>query len=314
MKIDYFDRYLFEKVVVEVTDCFHGALGWLRLVKNKKIGEELKKVLAHDKYGFIESLDDIQEEEIEIFSKKSKEVMEKLNANRKIEVLSYADCVVLFADVIIPIAYNKAYINKNYFMHSSIIFSCRMLWGDMSLALKEQIWNLCNKTEFVDIELSEVERNEKVLFNYPEIKKYRLVANPGEVIHELLKFRTKLPKDVWAYVLRGFYKGNTHGLSIENFHEMFDGIKREELMNDRDLVAYNELPEEIIIYRGTKNNEHPYRLSWSLDKNVALKFAEGGYVFKAKIKKDRIIVYWDDFEKEVLAWVDDAERKSVYDF
>ena len=127
---------------------------------------------------------------------------------------------------------------------------------------------------------------------------------------QLLALKGKIPKDVYAYKVKWIYRANTQGAATETLYEVFEGLDKSDLMSSEDAIEYGRLPEYITIYRGTNANEEVPRLSWTLDRSVAEKFATG-QLFSATIPKEKILAYFDTDEKEVLVWLtgNEFERK-----
>lgn len=70
---------------------------------------------------------------------------------------------------------------------------------------------------------------------------------------------------------------------------------KESLMNEDELEIFNNLDDEITIWRGSKSKNGYKGCSYTLDEDVAKWFAnrydKKGYLFKAKIKKEDVIAY-----------------------
>lgn len=98
-------------------------------------------------------------------------------------------------------------------------------------------------------------------------------------------------------------------LSLEELVELFQSCNSQALMTGEDFATFQNLPDELTIYRGVTgyNKESSYALSWTLDPEVAVKFAErfsmlnedSGAVYEAKIKKENVLAYFSA-EKEVI--------------
>lgn len=69
------------------------------------------------------------------------------------------------------------------------------------------------------------------------------------------------------------------------------------LMEQEDLDAYNSFKDEVTVYRGYRYSRHKLGLSWTIDSDKAVWFAnrykidKKSYVAKAKIKKEDIVAY-----------------------
>ena len=80
---------------------------------------------------------------------------------------------------------------------------------------------------------------------------------------------------------------------------VFEGLSQDMIMTDIELEAFQNLPEEITIYRGTNRNEEFPRFSWSLDREIAKRFDQGR-MFIAKIKKSNVIAYFKNAGEEEI--------------
>lgn len=122
-----------------------------------------------------------------------------------------------------------------------------------------------------------------------------------------------------AYRVNGFYEVVAQGLiptdkeywrvlsqvyiDTENLYQNYDIWEKllfcsrpdnENFMNDHELEEFNKLPEEIIIYRGTRDNNWQ-GFSWTTDKSKAAWFANrfsgNAVVTTGKVKKSNVIGY-----------------------
>lgn len=91
---------------------------------------------------------------------------------------------------------------------------------------------------------------------------------------------------------------------------LFCSVEPEYLMSDEELHVLDSLPMTVQVYRGV-SRVHPdgedSRLSWSLDKGVARKFAKrfsnkgDGFIYTGYVDKRDILAYFDSRdEKEVV--------------
>jgi len=309
MEITIWDDIMFRNKTVWVVENLKGIKKSINLLFNQKtLGEKMKIVLQMEQYGFFKALgNNIRKKDIILFSNQVKPVLEKILFGDGADNLTSREYAVLAIDFIFPIVYGETEINKESFFYLSLIFICRYIWNDMDGTLKKQIWDFCRgkKRPFVDYELTDIERCELEIRNYPEIKKYRIPspeASAEESLKGLLKFKGIVSKRTWGHLLENFYKCDTQDISIDVLREAFDGLKREDLMTPEELEEFNKLPECIVIYRGTDWGEKEFRPSWTLDKDCASIFATNGRLYKAQIKKERVIAYWMA-EKEIIAWV-----------
>lgn len=87
---------------------------------------------------------------------------------------------------------------------------------------------------------------------------------------------------------------------------MIKKADKEHFMDEKELDVFNNLPDELVIYRGCRSKGGVKACSWTLDKKQAEWFAnrynKNGYVFEAKIRKEHVIAYKSDrSEKEIVA-------------
>lgn len=77
------------------------------------------------------------------------------------------------------------------------------------------------------------------------------------------------------------------------------------MMDDKELIGYERLPDKFKVYRGVKKNQDYKALSWTLNKDVAkwfsLRFSDEGVVYKAEIKKEDVFaVFLNRGEQEIV--------------
>lgn len=103
-------------------------------------------------------------------------------------------------------------------------------------------------------------------------------------------------------------------ISLEEVLKLFKNCNLEMLMGD-DYNTFVDLPETLIIYRGTAQGNNASAISWTIDKERAIwfykKYDSKGTVLEAKIKKEDVICYLDKTacsEKEVI-----VDYKKVFD-
>lgn len=82
----------------------------------------------------------------------------------------------------------------------------------------------------------------------------------------------------------------------KEFIRYFHSASKEKLMDNREYLAYTELPDKITVYRGVNDNGSKNGLSWTTDLEKAVWFATrfGGvpHVFKGNIQKEYILAYF----------------------
>lgn len=106
--------------------------------------------------------------------------------------------------------------------------------------------------------------------------------------------------------------------------EWFKKADKSQLMDTEEMEIYNSLPDTVTIYRGVTNfnKKNKKALSWSLDREVAVWFANRfetgtGRVWTMRVPKERILCYFDGREeKEVIVdlqgcWAKRKTEKSI---
>lgn len=89
---------------------------------------------------------------------------------------------------------------------------------------------------------------------------------------------------------------------------------REHLMSEKDRDYFDQLPDEITIYRAMSKKEYDsgnYRLSWTLNKKVAEFFSERSeslyekdmLIHEVKINKTEAIAYFNDRNEEEIIYI-----------
>lgn len=91
----------------------------------------------------------------------------------------------------------------------------------------------------------------------------------------------------------------------------FKKANKEYLMNDAERKVLSELPDEVVVYRGTQKQKPG--ISWTLSKTkgkwFAHRFKTSGYLYTGKIKRENILCFIDELsEKEII-----LNDRLVYD-
>lgn len=141
---------------------------------------------------------------------------------------------------------------------------------------------------------------EKILFQIIR-KSYRITYI--QLLNEICGFSNKecgnLLGSVWQNV-EHIYDLN---MSQEDMLNHLINADKNKLMDENKIKKYNELQDEIILFRGCKEKEYATAFSWTTDKQQAEWFAQRygskGYVFQCKIKKEDVL-FVKDYENEVV--------------
>ena len=105
---------------------------------------------------------------------------------------------------------------------------------------------------------------------------------------------TEFLRELWTYVE---FPNNDKNVSKREFVSYFKKASKNLLMTDHEVQVFQELPQEITIYRGTGKHKNYKALSWTLDLDKAKWFAnrwnQKGTVYKAKIKYKDCLAYFE---------------------
>lgn len=96
-----------------------------------------------------------------------------------------------------------------------------------------------------------------------------------------------------------------HQISLRRLNGLFKRINHSYFMNDEELEIYNNLPDNVEIYRGIQGPKAKVKaLSWTLSLDKAKWFAKrfdyNGKVFKTKISKKDIYAYCNGMGEEEI--------------
>ena len=92
------------------------------------------------------------------------------------------------------------------------------------------------------------------------------------------------------------FVNNDANISPNQFVSIFKKTKKELLMEEDELLAYNKLDDKLTVYRGVKPKSSTKALSWTTDIKMAQWFADrwekNGKVYKAQIDKKYVFAYF----------------------
>ena len=120
----------------------------------------------------------------------------------------------------------------------------------------------------------------------------------------LYKLKPNIPTELFAYYFRNLLQMNTGNVSPELRLKMFEGLNPQDLMYQDELDAIeNEFDDIVIAYRGTTPEEDTPGISWTIYKWVAEGTFDRGRLFKARIPKKDILIYFchNEDEGEIVA-------------
>ncbi|MDE5539353.1 MAG: hypothetical protein K2J20_02580 [Bacilli bacterium] len=108
-------------------------------------------------------------------------------------------------------------------------------------------------------------------------------------------------KTMWIYVE---FPNNDANVSKSDWLKYFKRVDKNLIMSKEELEVYNNLPNEVEIYRGVGSHNNYKALSWTLDYEKAKWFStrfSKGKVYKGTIDKKYIFAYFNDRdESEVV--------------
>ena len=157
--------------------------------------------------------------------------------------------------------------------------------------------------------------------NFENVDLYTIIQNTDKehrlyifkIISKLLDDREYCLGLKYAYTKTEGINLKTAQISLEEVIDLFK-IANPKILMEKDYNKFVNLPNELTIYRGTTNKELCPAISWTIDKKRAIwfyqKYDSQGAVFKAKVKKEDVICYFDKTacnEKEVI-----IDYKKIY--
>lgn len=140
-------------------------------------------------------------------------------------------------------------------------------------------------------------------------------------MEKFIQFQTLFKSDVeyWENLVSVYQHSNNNYKLMTQIKKLFLAPRkyREHLMNKKERLYLRRLKSEVTIYRGMTFEEyksHNYGISWTLNKNIAEKFAheymhnydsvgKNKVVKELTIKKDQIVAYFGDREEEEIIYI-----------
>lgn len=104
-------------------------------------------------------------------------------------------------------------------------------------------------------------------------------------------------------------------MTIREFISWFKKANKLYMMDESEIKVYNELPENIVIYRGVGNKKYKNGMSWTLNKEKAIWFSgrfnfDDKHVYQGIVSKQDVLVYTDQCnEQEII--VDPKKVKNI---
>ena len=189
-------------------------------------------------------------------------------------------------------------------------YACENMTDESASMVKANCLNVLGTNEMLAAKLT------RTLYKFPKDP-----ANPVERKYGAERFFEKLfdkkllDVDTLTFVFVSLWTTRRpyQYFAKEKLEQIFLAVKKPMV----DICAkIDELPSEIIIYRGIRGSEvntDSLGYSWTLDENVACRFATGdgqccGHIYKGKIKRDEIVAYFNGRgEKEIVAFPNDVK-------
>lgn len=138
----------------------------------------------------------------------------------------------------------------------------------------------------------------------------KLVFEPKDAYKYVLDYKNTIRQEAYGFIVRKLYKLNTRGVDKELLIKVFCDINKNVFMTKNEFKEFEKLPEKVVIFRGTDEQEKDPRMSWTLDPNVAFNYyvlkmhGGAGNLFVAIVdKRYEIYALFDDIEKEIIAKV-----------
>lgn len=101
------------------------------------------------------------------------------------------------------------------------------------------------------------------------------------------------------------YNANHSDISKKEMVSLFKKANKQYLMDEDDYQTYVELPEKVIIYRGVRHSKYKNELSWTLDKDTAIWFAQ-------RFESDNYIIYEVEIDKkDIFAYFNEREEEEI---
>lgn len=137
-----------------------------------------------------------------------------------------------------------------------------------------------------------------------------LLINKPYQLYFLSLIQNYLDEISYANLLKECYVGtefpNRDSLvSVDELRAMFTKTNKKLLMDSDEQNIFNNLPDELTIYRGFYSYKYYKALSWTLNIEkahfFATRFHHNGSIYQANIKKENIYAYFDcRNEKEIV--------------
>ena len=126
---------------------------------------------------------------------------------------------------------------------------------------------------------------------------------------------TNLFTKTWVYV----EFPNTSSVLPETLVEWFKEAKKEQLMNEDNLSAYNQLPEVLTLYRGVPKKGTVLGLSWTTDLKTAQFFKNwqqqrGGKIYSVVVPKSAVLAFYGDREEQEVVLDVFAVKDSITEY
>lgn len=111
------------------------------------------------------------------------------------------------------------------------------------------------------------------------------------------------------------FNTNDKNVTLREFVSWFKKANKSYMMDESELKVFNDLPEEVVIYRGVGNRKYKNGMSWTLNKNKAIWFSkrfnfDDKHVYQGIIAKKDILVYTNQRDEQEII-VDYKKIKNI---
>jgi hypothetical protein len=145
-----------------------------------------------------------------------------------------------------------------------------------------------------------------------------LWSSSNDKIEKFIQFKHLYiqPEHYWQGLRSCYDHSNNNHHLLDQIKALFNTNKpnRNSMMTHKELKFLNSLDDKITIYRGMSQIEadnKKYGLSWTLDKAIAEKFANGYIHNYNSYRLDKTVVELVIDKKDVVAYFDGREEKEI---
>lgn len=192
-------------------------------------------------------------------------------------------------------------------------YACENMTEEYAREVKMKCLNILKMNEMLSTRLI------KMLYKFPEDPVNPIERKYGaERFFEKLFDKKLLDVDTLTFVFVSLWTTRRpyQYFAKEKLEQILGAVKKP--MVDK-YAKIDKLQSKMVIYRGIREregcvNEDNLGYSWTLDKNVARKFATGdgqccGYIYKGEIEQDKVVAYFNArWEEEIMVFPSDIKN------